>query len=376
MKRVLMLVREMIPSAVLCGYAQLSELQRQGKISLRTVSPGCITPGLIARADVLIFLRSDDSFALTAAELARRAGKYCVYVFDDDLLNVPPEISSAAHYNLPETKRCIRAIMRLCQCMLTPSAVLLEEYGGLFERAERIEEPALPAQPLLHPTGGPVRIGFAGSTDRSGDVDRIVAEALRRMKDKYGQNVTIDFYGVRPTAAKGLGARCLPYDQSYDEYRRTMERLGWDIGLAPLPDTPFHRCKHYNKYIEYAAFGIAGIYSDVAVYREAVSSGENGLLAPNTPDGWYTALCQLIENESLRRSIARQCFREVRERCSLEASCAVWESVIRDAPQTGSFVPCLWLPWGRLMLRSLAGKLRVLAGKLRHLRLRHREESA
>ena len=45
------------------------------------------------------------------------------------------------------------------------------------------------------------------------------------------------------------------YLEDYEDYRSAMGTLGWDIALAPLPDTPFHRCKHYNKYIEYASYG-------------------------------------------------------------------------------------------------------------------------
>ena len=76
------------------------------------------------------------------------------------------------------------------------------------------------------------------------------------------------------------------------------------------PGTEFHRCKHYNKYIEYAAWGIPGIYSAAEPYTQAVRDGENGLLCPNTEEGWYAAMARLIEDAALRRRLGETARRE------------------------------------------------------------------
>ena len=360
MKNVLLVAREMIPSVVLCGHAQLTQLSRAGRVAYRRVTPAGCTAREISWADVIVFIRSDDVFALTAAELARRAGKYGVYVLDDDLLHVPAGLASSLYYALPETRERIRAVMERCQCLLSPSPVLLEKYGGGFARAERIEEPALWALPALPAPEGPVRIGFAGSADRTGDIDAILLGALRRVRARYGDKVRLEFFGACPSAAKALGARCVPYKSSYADYRRTMGTLGWEIGLAPLPDTPFHRCKHYNKYVEYAAFGIAGVYSDGEVYRRAVRDGENGLLAANTEEAWFSSLCRLIEDKQLRRRIGRQCLLEAHTLYAVEAAAEPWERLVESAPEAPAAGGArLWLAWAALSARSLLDKLRA-----------------
>ena len=307
MKHVLLLCREMIPSAVLCGGVPLKELAGQGRIEYRRSAPEKLSGADLAWADAVVFLRPDSRWEASLAELASASGRETILVLDDDLLAVPRELSSGEFYGRESTRRNIRKAMKHC-----PSEELLEKYGGSFDHADLIEEPALLPEESSVKNGGPVVIGFAGSIDRAGDVDLLLRDALKEILRTYGDAVRLEFFGARPALADLPGVRHIPYTEDYDRYRRTMASLCWDIGLAPMPDTPFHRCKHYNKYIEYAAYGIPGIFSDVIPYRRAVRSGENGLLVPNTREAWISALRKLIENEPLRRRLAAAALEEAR----------------------------------------------------------------
>lgn len=322
-----------IPSVYLCGDKQLSFLMEKGIIDYRFVYTMSCTAEDIRWADVVVLIRADSAVALRIAKTARTAGKYCIYVLDDDLLNVPESLAaSSRHYQNHKTAETIRAVMNECQCFLSPSAVLLEKYGKAFARSEKIEEPALAgSSPISHPEA-PVRIGFAGSVDRAQDIDNMLTEALVRILDQYGKRVEIVFFGALPTLANDSRVRHIHYQDSYDAYRKTMESLQWDIGLAPMPDTAFHSFKHYNKYIEYAGYGIAGIYSDVIPYRFAVRNEDNGLLVSNDPESWYAALCRLIEDQALREGIRQRAYNDAKDRFSLEKTAKIWEQVVREAP--------------------------------------------
>ena len=46
-----------------------------------------------------------------------------------------------------------------------------------------------------------------------------------------------------------------------DEYMEFLGRL--DIGIAPLLPTEYNRCRSDVKYLEYAAKGVTGIYSNI-----------------------------------------------------------------------------------------------------------------
>jgi glycosyltransferase involved in cell wall biosynthesis len=148
----------------------------------------------------------------------------------------------------------------------------------------------------------PIKIGFAASVDRTIDIDDLLKGVLPRLKERYKDGIRIQFFGAKPSLVDRLELEHFPYVGSYEEYQNRMKELDWDIGLAPMPDTDFHKCKHYNKFIEYGAFSIVGVYSDVKPYNRVVQNGENGILCGNSPDEWFEAVCSLIgDKESLMR---------------------------------------------------------------------------
>lgn len=103
-----------------------------------------------------------------------------------------------------------------------------------------------------------------------------------------------------------------------------MHRLvqrAWDIGLAPLNDNLYNRCKSNNKFREYAACGIAGVYSALPTYADCVEHEQTGLLTAQTEEAWYAAIRRLIEDRALRKHIRRQARSYAREHYTI-ARCA------------------------------------------------------
>lgn len=78
-----------------------------------------------------------------------------------------------------------------------------------------------------------------------------------------------------------------------------------DIGLAPLPDTPFTRGKCSFKVLEYSASGIPVVASPVGTNPDHVQEGRTGFLV-NTPEEWIEKLCLLIDDSSRRMEMGRQ----------------------------------------------------------------------
>ena len=79
---------------------------------------------------------------------------------------------------------------------------------------------------------------------------------------------------------------------------------GWDIGLAPLLESPFNVCKSPIKVMDYAAMGMAVLASDMPVYRGSLADGAAGQLVTNDRFAWYATLNWLLRNADLRRSLA------------------------------------------------------------------------
>jgi len=75
---------------------------------------------------------------------------------------------------------------------------------------------------------------------------------------------------------------------------------GFDIGIMPLPDTPWERGKCGYKLIQYMACGKAVLASPVGVNRQIVVPEHNGLLAESTQQ-WVQALQRLLRDAALRQ---------------------------------------------------------------------------
>lgn len=297
---VLLIYRKMIPSIRLCGHCQMEYMARQGTVEYRPIQEMKLKSSDLDWADVALLGRLDSWYECQLSKKLHESGRYLIYIIDDDLLNVPSEISSASYYNQPNVQRNIRTMIELSDAILSPSPILLNKYAVGGKHAVQIEEPAIDLVPYRpHNLDGPVKIGFAGSIDRTGDLETILEDPLKAIKQKYTDKVQFEFFGAIPAFANELDAKCIPYCNSYDEYRSILNKLEWDIGLAPMLDTPFHSCKHYNKFVEYAAAGVIGLYSNVMPYSRLKPLGlDLALLVDPEPDSWFEILCSLIDNQA------------------------------------------------------------------------------
>lgn len=77
-----------------------------------------------------------------------------------------------------------------------------------------------------------------------------------------------------------------------------------DIGLAPLPDTPFARGKCSFKVLEYSASGLPVAASPVGTNSQYIQNGVSGFLV-RTKEEWYTRLNELIGNRNLCRRMGQ-----------------------------------------------------------------------
>jgi glycosyltransferase involved in cell wall biosynthesis len=115
------------------------------------------------------------------------------------------------------------------------------------------------------------------------------------------------------------------------ETRGTLEIVPWaestevsliqsmDIGVMPLPDTPWTRGKCGYKLIQYMACGLPVVASPVGVNSEIVEHGVSGFLA-ESDDEWLAAVKTLLNNPFLRRRMGAAGRKKVEEKYSLQAS--------------------------------------------------------
>lgn len=114
--------------------------------------------------------------------------------------------------------------------------------------------------------------------------------------------------------------------------------LDLDIGMCPLIDDYFNRCKTHIKWMEYAMTRVPAVCSPT-IYASspygkdrspAVHHGKTGFIASNQEE-WYNHLATLVEDAALRREIGKAAYKEVEKEWDLdrhwEKFLAVYEEV-------------------------------------------------
>ena len=86
-----------------------------------------------------------------------------------------------------------------------------------------------------------------------------------------------------------------------------------DIGISPLPDTPFTRGKCGFKLIQYMAAGLPIVTTPVGAHTEIVKDGLNGFFAEGQEE-WLKAVGRLVEDRALRERFGLAGRKRVEER--------------------------------------------------------------
>jgi GT2 family glycosyltransferase/glycosyltransferase involved in cell wall biosynthesis len=196
------------------------------------------------------------------------------------------------------------------------------EPGAVFAEAPLAEAPLAEAMAAAGVSPGPVRILYMGTATHGADLD-LVLPALARLHETFGDRIAIEIVGI-------MGAGVLPpfigrvevprrAGLSYPAFVAWLtdrqRRQPWSIGIAPLADTAFNRCKSAIKMLDYAALGLATVVSDMPAYRypayaafaqtlEVEGARAGGYLAQDGMQ-WFHAIARLVRRPDLRLAMAR-----------------------------------------------------------------------
>jgi hypothetical protein len=180
-----------------------------------------------------------------------------------------------------------------------------------------------------------LRIGFAGSATRTDDLE-LIRPVIQPILDHI-PNAVFEFCGAMPREIQpDERIRFFIHATSYADFIRFQAKRNWAIGLAPLRDHPANRAKTNNKYREYGACSIPGVYSDMPPYQGSVEPGVTGLLVDPSSQSWLSAILLLAHRPDERKRIAGQAELDVRNRYSVVRVASTWNDCIRE---TGAALP-------------------------------------
>jgi glycosyltransferase involved in cell wall biosynthesis len=259
-----------------------------------------------------------DAFSLGSA--ARRL----IYDFDDAVMYQAR--SADAGPNRSRLRRFRRTVER-ADLVLAGNAYLAEHItrprGRVAIVPTGLDASRYPPK-AEYRAAGPVRLVWIGS--------RSTIKLLHPFRDALA-----GLAAIRPEVSLRIIA-----DAGLDVPGLTVENLPWslasesrllaecDIGIAPMPDTPFTRGKCAFKVLQYMAAGLPVVTSPFGANAEYVREGQTGLMARDAA-GWLDAVTRLAGDASLRQRLGSAGRRDVEARFDVHVLAPRVAGLIADA---------------------------------------------
>ncbi|HEY9676779.1 MAG TPA: glycosyltransferase [Drouetiella sp.] len=316
--KVVAIVPSMIASCQIGVLKPLMALAAKGKIRFDYCLEGKANLGLIDSADLVVFCRNTEPAYTHLLNQAVATHKPIIFDLDDNFWDVPFESD-------PELARYHRLPLRIQQLeKYIAHANLIRVYSPVMKEIVEKLNPKVRLLKAGFDFGMLRKPAFKGNSDKLQIVyatSRIVdnqyllfSDSLKKVLDAYSDKVELTIWGCQSSELVGYrGVKFMPLISDYERFLREFSSFGFDIGLAPLEDTHFHRSKTNTKFRDYGASKIAGVYSNTPVYSSCVKDGVNGVLVNNDVDSWFDGISRLVNNADLRKSIQKNAYDQVKE---------------------------------------------------------------
>ena len=179
-----------------------------------------------------------------------------------------------------------------------------------------------------------VKIGYFGTMTHNNDLE-LIHNVILRLKDifsKKGIQVDLEVIGASiDENVDWFDVKKMPYyPMSMATFMKWIAaRANWDIGIIPLVNTEFNKCKSELKYIEFTALGVPIVASDVDAYKDTIEEGVTGFLA-NNEDEWVNKLSMLIEDPKLRNGILNNAREDILKNYNLKSRAKQWDEIFKN----------------------------------------------
>lgn len=256
------------------------------------------------RPDVVFFTRYGRADGASIMHDCRMRGIPIVYHIDDNLLDLPPSLGQEIVARQGAAAAVRRTMLELCDLIYASTRVLADVLKGHFPQkpifqgiyASMVQVKLPPANPEA-----PMTIGYMGSKGHKEDLALAVPALVSLMEQR--PQLRFETFGTieMPRELLRFGERVQHHtvQKGYHGFLQTLADLNWTIGLAPLVDKPFNRCKAPTKFIEYTSCGILVVASDVVPYAEAIVPGCGVLVQ----DNWEVSIARLLDDSDERASL-------------------------------------------------------------------------
>ena len=325
---VLTITERLYPSNILGVIKPMLKLQENGDIHFRMRYSSQFKDTDIEWCDWVVLCRSIRPENLGIIEKVKKYNKRLVYDIDDNFFELSINSAIGRFHRFPIHLYVVTEMLKNADAVRVysePMKEIAEEYNSNVFKLRSYFDFSLLTPKKDVQSKDKIKIVYASSRGNGDPLAQICLPAVARILQDF-PNVEFYSFGKVPYPLKNIHQ--LKYKPNYSEYIRFFYSQNFDIGLAPLLDDRFHNSKTNNKFREYGAMGVCGVYSDAFIYRECVEDHKNGLIVENTADSWYNALKELITDETLRNTIKENARESVKKYYSMDNTLNDWRKVL------------------------------------------------
>jgi glycosyltransferase involved in cell wall biosynthesis len=313
----------------------LEYLDSLGEINLRIIMENQMTVEELQWCDVVVMCRNTDPFFAPLYETIYRLKIPFVYELDDNLFAVPPNSPVARFHMHPKVRQQLAWLLRRASLLRVYSTELknmLHTYNNSIQYVLPAVNWELAPPELPELRTNPIEIVYPSSGLHGIAMLRSLLPDIEAVLEEYGERVHLNVMGFEIPELHGKPQVSFVAKEDYHTFFEKFTRHGYTIGLAPIFNGTFYRCKSNNKFREFAAAGVVGIYADYPVYSTSVQHEETGLLISGNPGSWQAAIRQLIEQPDLLRRIRQQAYSYVKNEYNVEDVAATWLEHLQALP--------------------------------------------
>lgn len=301
------------------------------------------------QSDIIVFHRPIQTEKVEAMKLLKTYGKKIVMDNDDTYLpnsGLPTIMKKGFEDNmdlLEEYSNNLTKAAEIADLVTVATPFLKEEYSKYNDNVVILPNQVDPFEyPLiLKNNGKKKRVGLIGSVAATGDYKQI-EDALGYLKGR--GDVEIVVFGLPPKGTKEhekmreiYKAELAFWDEYADfrqpyvrmrDYFETLNDLRLDLMLIPRDESYFNKCKSNIKYLEASMLEIPVIAQSFtdgnSPYDKDIMNSENGYLV-KTGDSWIPTLEKMLDNDSLRKQIAKRAKEYTLKNYNIETNYLNWQ---------------------------------------------------
>jgi tetratricopeptide (TPR) repeat protein len=305
-------------------------------ITVSTISPWF--EKLCMLADVLILHLLSEHDLLPIMEERIRLGRPTVYELSDNIMALHEGVGIRGWFSDPINLALALQYMRMVDVVQVTGQGLTEQFGFINAPMVVFENQIAALGHVGRQASDRVVVGWAGSSGHKQDI-QVVSNAIAQV---LYANSQVDFaYMGNEEIYRSLAA-VLPSGRitftspgTLEEYLVFLQKL--DIGIGPLQDNPYNRCRSDVKFLEYASRGVVPVLSSLTPYKASVEPGKTAFFY-ETPQQFVEILTMLVNDTELRDRVSHAAYAYVKdhrmEESHAERRLAFYSSLMRKDTKT------------------------------------------